>query len=252
MATVALSNFGCPRFIGINNRNLRDLSVDLEQTEVLAKLAPSNAVLVAESGYESNQQIRRHAPLVDGFLVGSHLTAQSNIDLACRQLIYGKHKICGLTHPDTARVAAACGAVFGGLIAAERSPRKVTLSQAAVISQQVPSLKYVGVFSATDSQFSSELLADWVRSAQLVAVQIHDLAHDHANAQNVLKQLRDQLPARCEIWLAIHLDEHFKELPDLTVDRWLAENGGRRTGRKCNCQNLQKRDHHHINSSLGG
>jgi len=105
------------QIIGINNRNLRDLTVDLAQTENLVALAPKQAILVAESGYESNTQIRKHAPLVDGFLVGSHLTAQPDIDFACRRLIYGAHKVCGLTHPDTARVAAACGAVYGGLIA---------------------------------------------------------------------------------------------------------------------------------------
>ena len=62
---------GAP-LIGINNRDLRDFSIDLSTTERLAKLAPDR-VLVSESGIRSRSDIDRLARHVDAFLVGSSL-----------------------------------------------------------------------------------------------------------------------------------------------------------------------------------
>lgn len=220
-----------PEIIGINNRDLHDLSINLTQTEKLASLAPAETILVAESGYDSNNSIRRHAPLVNGFLVGSHLTLQPDIDLACRELIYGNHKVCGLTHPRDAIVAAASGAVFGGLIQVHRSPRKVELAQAAVISQEVPSLKYVGVFSASNNDFSVELVLDWVRSARLSAVQIHDVLNASVESETLLRELRDQLPPNCKIWFAAAITPEQPNLPNFAVDKWLVDHGAGGTGK---------------------
>ena len=62
---------GAP-LIGINNRDLRDLSIDLATTERLAPLAPDR-ILVSESGIAKRGDVSRLSPLVDGFLVGSSL-----------------------------------------------------------------------------------------------------------------------------------------------------------------------------------
>src|SRR6185437_2799027 len=62
---------GAP-LIGINNRDLRDLTIDLATTERLATLAPDR-VLVSESGISSSADVDRLGPLVDGFLIGSSL-----------------------------------------------------------------------------------------------------------------------------------------------------------------------------------
>ena len=51
---------GAP-LIGINNRDLRDLSVDLSTTERLAPLAPDR-LLVAESGISARSDVERLAP----------------------------------------------------------------------------------------------------------------------------------------------------------------------------------------------
>ena len=60
---------GAP-LIGINNRDLRDLSIDLATTERLARMAP-NRLLVSESGISGRADVERLAPHADGFLVGS-------------------------------------------------------------------------------------------------------------------------------------------------------------------------------------
>ena len=49
------------RLIGINNRNLRDFSMDLETTFRLKKLIPSEIPVVTESGIRDHNDIRRMA-----------------------------------------------------------------------------------------------------------------------------------------------------------------------------------------------
>lgn len=63
------------RIIGINNRDLRTLDTDIARTEVLAPLAPSGAVLIAESGVSTPDDVRRLSGLVDALLIGSSLSA---------------------------------------------------------------------------------------------------------------------------------------------------------------------------------
>ena len=62
---------GAP-LIGINNRDLRDLSIDLATTERLAQLA-GDRLVVSESGIVARADVDRLAPQVDGFLIGSSL-----------------------------------------------------------------------------------------------------------------------------------------------------------------------------------
>ncbi len=202
------------RIIGINNRNLHDLSVDPERSKTLSKLAPSGALLVAESGYSSNEQVRGSAPFVDGFLVGSALTAQANIDQACRELIYGKHKVCGLNKMQEAMVVRAAGAAYGGLIFVPSSPRAVNTATAAQLVAAEPNLAWVGVFA-------DQPLANIVASATelgLHAVQLH--GHEDAD---YLAQLRKELPASTEIWRALAVEQPF-QLPALGADYYLLDN----------------------------
>jgi len=60
--------------VGINNRDLRTLQVDLETTRKLAPMVPADKVLVSESGYAGNGQTAGLAALgVDAVLVGEAL-----------------------------------------------------------------------------------------------------------------------------------------------------------------------------------
>lgn len=62
------------RFIGVNNRNLKTLQVDLETSLRLAELAPPDATLVAESGLRTRADIvRLQAVGYRAFLIGETL-----------------------------------------------------------------------------------------------------------------------------------------------------------------------------------
>ena len=63
-----------PAIIGINSRNLRDLTVSLEVIPRLRAAVPAGTLLVAESGIRGPEQVRALRALgVDGILVGEAL-----------------------------------------------------------------------------------------------------------------------------------------------------------------------------------
>lgn len=195
------------KMIGINNRNLRDLTTDISHTFDFAPTLPDDRIIISESGIYSNAQVRELAPAVDGFLVGSSLMAMDNnvyndIDLACRKLIYGNNKVCGLTAPEYATAAADSGARFGGLIFAKKSPRYITKTQALEITNNKPHLEYVGVFvdhSHTD-------VIDLVTSLNLAAVQLHG-NEDGAYIETLKAQLIANGCSDCQIWQASAVQE---------------------------------------------
>jgi len=190
------------KMIGINNRNLRDLSTDITRTFDFAPTLPDDRIIISESGIYNNAQVRELAPAVDGFLVGSSLMDPKNniyqdIDLACRKLIFGNNKVCGLTAPAYASASANAGARFGGLIFAEKSPRYVTKEQAQLIIKSDPKLEYVGVFVNKDR---SDII-DLVKTLQLSAVQLHG-SEDSQYIEALTNELALNECSFCQVWQA--------------------------------------------------
>ncbi|HEV7486166.1 MAG TPA: indole-3-glycerol phosphate synthase TrpC [Thermoanaerobaculia bacterium] len=78
------------RIIGVNNRNLRDFSVDLGGSERLARQIPDGVLRVAESGIKTRAEVDRlRAAGFDAFLVGESLLRQTDRAAAVRQLVLG-------------------------------------------------------------------------------------------------------------------------------------------------------------------
>jgi indole-3-glycerol phosphate synthase len=74
--------------IGINNRNLKTLQVDLAVTEELAGAVPPGALLVSESGLERPADLARMARAgARCFLIGESLMRQSDVEAATRALL---------------------------------------------------------------------------------------------------------------------------------------------------------------------
>lgn len=74
--------------IGVNNRNLKTLDVDLELTEILAELVPGDRILVSESGlYTRNDLSRMSAAGANCFLIGESLMRQADVEAATRLLL---------------------------------------------------------------------------------------------------------------------------------------------------------------------
>lgn len=76
--------------VGINNRSLRSFEVDLAVTERLAMLSPVRALLVAESGIFTAEDVARvSAAHAQAVLVGESLMRQPDVEAATRALMAG-------------------------------------------------------------------------------------------------------------------------------------------------------------------
>lgn len=187
--------------IGINNRDLRDLQIDLNRTRLLAPRIPADRIVICESGIYHHDQVKELGQFVQGFLVGSSLMSETDLDMACRKLIFGHNKVCGLTRPDDAQTAYQAGAVYGGLIFVEKSPRHITLEQAGHICQAAP-LQFVGVFQ--NAPLDQMITA--AKQLRLFAIQLHG-----DEPEETVLALQQALPD-CEIWRAIPVSDHVPKL----------------------------------------
>lgn len=201
------------KVIGINNRDLRDMSIDLQRTQTLALNIPEDRIIISESGIQDHSQIVKLSQYAHGFLIGSTLMAQDNIDFACRKLILGENKVCGLKHARHAADAYQAGAIYGGLIFVKKSPRYVTLNEARLVMNGAP-LHYVGVFQNAEIT----IIIDIVKQLNLRVVQLHgDEDATYINA------LRSQLPAQCNIWKAHGISNSLPDFSAYDVDKHLLD-----------------------------
>jgi indole-3-glycerol phosphate synthase len=77
-----------PGLIGVNNRNLKTLEVDLETSEELAAMIPGNALRVSESGlYSPDDLARMERSGYACFLVGESLMRQDDLRAATQALL---------------------------------------------------------------------------------------------------------------------------------------------------------------------
>ncbi|HEX8214013.1 MAG TPA: bifunctional indole-3-glycerol-phosphate synthase TrpC/phosphoribosylanthranilate isomerase TrpF [Allosphingosinicella sp.] len=181
--------------IGINNRDLKTLEVDLAVTERLARLVPGDRILVSESGIRDRADVERLSGNADAFLVGSSLMRSGNPAAAARALAFGRVKVCGITDPLDAQMAAAMGASYAGIVMVPNTPRAVTLKEAWPIAAKAAAegIGTVGVFR-------HEKVMQVAHAAHVLGL---DAVQLHGEEDAIyIRALRNMLPAPCEIWAA--------------------------------------------------
>ena len=207
------------KIIGVNNRNLHDLTVDLnrvvELTEKYADQIPADVRIISESGIYNHKQIRQLQKVAHGFLIGSSLMGNQDLNNAVRSVIFGENKVCGLTRAQDVKIVYENGALYGGLIFVEHSKRYVSLRQAQELVTAAP-LRFVGVFQNQDIDFIVKI----ANQLQLYAVQLHGV-----ETEAFITALREQLPESTQIWKAISVNIESQSTinftDDLNVDRYI-------------------------------
>lgn len=207
------------KIIGVNNRNLHNLTVDLnrvvELTEKYADRIPADVRIISESGIYNHKQIRQLQKVAHGFLIGSSLMGNQDLNNAVRSVIFGENKVCGLTRAQDVKIVYENGALYGGLIFVEHSKRCVSLRQAQELVTTAP-LRFVGVFQNQEIDFIAKIASQ----LQLYAVQLHG-----AETEGFITALRQQLPKNTQIWKAISVNIESQSAVDFTddlnVDRYI-------------------------------
>lgn len=206
------------RLIGINNRDLRTLEVDLSVTERLAPLVPADRLVVAESGIATRADVLRLAPHADAFLIGTALMRAPHPAEAARALVFGRVKICGLTNAADLAMAARAGATHAGFVMVPGTPRAVDAGAVEAMLADAPApIRAVGIFR---NQHPSDVTAA-ARRLGLHAVQLH--GDEEAAAY------RAGLPGDTEIWAAAQVGAG-QPSPRAGADRILYDSGPGGTG----------------------
>jgi tryptophan synthase beta chain len=142
------------RLIGLNNRDLRTLDVDVERAGLLRDLVPDDRLVIAESGVREPSQIARWRALAfDGALVGESLMRDPDPAAAVSAFVAAGRpptdpanvarrpmvKICGVTDADGALAAVRARADAIGLNFVAGTPRALGLDEAAAIARLIRS-----------------------------------------------------------------------------------------------------------------
>lgn len=80
------------RIIGVNNRNLKDFSVDVNNSARYRKMIPADVVFVSESGIKSHEDIKVLIEnKTDAVLIGETFMRSDNKKKMLEELLYGKN-----------------------------------------------------------------------------------------------------------------------------------------------------------------
>ncbi len=137
------------RLIGINNRDLRSLAVDVDLAGRMRDSVPDDRLVIAESGVREPVTVARWRALgFDGALVGEALVRSDDPAATTRSFVAAGRqpddpanvarrpmvKICGVTDPGGVHAAIAAGADAIGLNFVPGTPRELGLDEAAALA----------------------------------------------------------------------------------------------------------------------
>ena len=197
------------RIIGVNNRNLKDFTVDVQNSVRLRNLVQDDVIFVSESGLETPEDIQVLRDNNIGVALMGETFMRSPNKVEKLAYLYGptyytpKVKMCGISKVETIPAVVEAKPDYMGLVFAP-SKRQVTVEQAKILIEElhkqcinhydIKVVKTVGVFV-------NETLDNLVRiadTANLDAVQLHG-DEDEAFIQSLKER------TNVEIWKAVQI-----------------------------------------------
>lgn len=162
------------RVIGVNNRNLKDFTVDITNSLRLRALVPDDIIFISESGLQTAEHIAQlRQANIQGALIGESFMRAPDKSKALAELaghaLQPKLKICGLRRMEDIELINHYQPDYAGFILAP-SPRQLTPAEAlALRTKLAPSIKAVGVFVNEKPEIMSRL----AKELRLDVLQLH-------------------------------------------------------------------------------
>ena len=204
------------RIIGVNNRNLKDFTVDVQNSVRLRNLVQDDVIFVSESGLETPEDIQVLRDNNIGVALMGETFMRSPNKVEKLAYLYGptyytpKVKMCGISKVETIPAVVEAKPDYMGLVFAP-SKRQVTVDQAKILVEELhrgyakkygsdtehdknDTIKTVGVFVNE----TVENLVTIANEANLDAVQLHG-DEDEAFIQSLKER------TNVEVWKAIQI-----------------------------------------------
>ena len=197
------------RIIGVNNRNLKDFTVDVQNSVRLRNLVQDDLIFVSESGLETPEDIQVLRDNNIGVALMGETFMRSPNKIEKLAYLYGptyytpKVKMCGISKVETIPAVVEAKPDYMGLVFAP-SKRQVTVEQAKTLVEALHkqckeqndtvSIKTVGVFVNE----TLDNLVTIANEANLDVVQLHG-DEDEAFIQSLKER------TNVEVWKAIQI-----------------------------------------------
>ena len=197
------------RIIGVNNRNLKDFTVDVQNSVHLRNLVQDDVIFVSESGLETPEDIQVLRDNNIGVALMGETFMRSPNKIEKLAYLYGptyytpKVKMCGISKVETIPAVVEAKPDYMGIVFAP-SKRQVTVEQAKTLVEALHkqckeqndtvSIKTVGVFVNE----TLDNLVTIANEANLDVVQLHG-DEDEAFIQSLKER------TNVEVWKAIQI-----------------------------------------------
>jgi tryptophan synthase beta subunit len=160
------------RVVGLNNRDLRTLTVDPERAARLRRMVPDDRLVLAESGVRATETVAGWRALgFDAALVGEALMRSLDPAAAVRAFVTAGAppddpaelartpfvKICGITDRAGLLAAIGAGADAIGLNLVPGTPRALVLDEAVELARSARSIARIPIVAVTADASAAEL-----------------------------------------------------------------------------------------------
>ena len=200
------------RIIGVNNRNLKDFTVDVQNSVRLRNLVEDDVIFVSESGLETPEDIQVLRDNNIGVALMGETFMRSPNKVEKLAYLYGpiyytpKVKMCGISKVETIPAIVDAKPDYMGLVFAP-SKRQVTVEQAKTLVDELHKhyeIKTVGVFV-------NETIENLLKIAEEVKLDVIQLHGDED--ESFIQTLKEQ--SNVEVWKAVQV----RSVAD--VEKWI-------------------------------
>lgn len=208
------------RIIGVNNRNLKDFTVDVQNSVRLRNLVQDDVIFVSESGLETPEDIQVLRDNNIGVALMGETFMRSPNKVEKLAYLYGatyytpKVKMCGISKVETIPAVVEAKPDYMGLVFAP-SKRQVTVDQAKILVSELHK-QYANRYNRNVIQWSNDVVQEFIKTVgifvnetldnlvtiatevNLDAVQLHG-DEDEAFIQSLKER------TNVEVWKAIQI-----------------------------------------------